>query len=86
MCRGSLAWLGRQTHNLPTDEISGDKGAKRPLPEVAGSNPAPGTTVHSLLNVSVPETSVSKALPPPFIYVELLREALVRLFVWKMLN
>jgi hypothetical protein len=37
MCRGSLAWLGRQTHNL---EI---KGLKRSIPEVAGSNPVPGT-------------------------------------------
>jgi hypothetical protein len=36
-CRGSLAWLGRQTHNLET------KRANRPLPEVAGSNPVPGT-------------------------------------------
>ena len=34
MCRGSLAWNGRQTHNL-------ESVAKRP--EVAGSNPAPGT-------------------------------------------
>ena len=38
MCRGSLAWLGRQTHNL---EII---GAKRLIPEVTGSNPVPGTT------------------------------------------
>ena len=37
-CRGSLAWLGRQTHNLER------KGTRRPNPEVAGSNPAPGTT------------------------------------------
>jgi hypothetical protein len=36
--RGSLAWLGRQTHNLER------KGTRRPNPEVAGSNPAPGTT------------------------------------------
>jgi hypothetical protein len=38
LCRGSLAWLGRQTHNLES------KGTRRPNPEVAGSNPAPGTT------------------------------------------
>lgn len=44
LCRGSLAWLGRQTHNLER------KGTRRPNPEVAGSklekseNPAPGTT------------------------------------------
>jgi hypothetical protein len=37
-CRGSLAWLGRQTHNLEFAR------GKRPQPEVAGSNPAPGTT------------------------------------------
>jgi hypothetical protein len=37
-CRGSLAWLGRQTHNLEFAR------AKRPQPEVAGSNPVPGTT------------------------------------------
>ena len=36
-CRGSLAWLGRQTHNLESHR------AKRLNPEVAGSNPAPGT-------------------------------------------
>jgi hypothetical protein len=41
--RGSLAWPGRQTHNLSTDVKSGVKRAKRPLPEVAGSNPAPLT-------------------------------------------
>ena len=35
--RGSLAWLGRQTHNLER------QGTRRPIPEVAGSNPAPGT-------------------------------------------
>jgi hypothetical protein len=46
ICRGSLAWLGRQTHNL---EI---KGAKRLIPEVTGSNPVPGTTNFSFgLNV-----------------------------------
>jgi hypothetical protein len=38
MCRGSLAWLGRQTHNLEFAR------GKRLQPEVAGSNPAPGTT------------------------------------------
>ena len=38
-CRGSLAWLGRQTHNL---EI---QGLKRSIPEVAGSNPVPGTNL-----------------------------------------
>ena len=44
ICRGSLAWLGRQTHNLEFDR------GKRLQPEVAGSklekseNPAPGTT------------------------------------------
>jgi hypothetical protein len=37
MRRGSLAWLGRQTHNLESHR------AKRLNPEVAGSNPAPGT-------------------------------------------
>ena len=37
ICRGSLAWLGRQTHNLESHR------AKRLNPEVAGSNPAPGT-------------------------------------------
>lgn len=35
--RGSLAWLWRQTHNL--ESMSPFKGG----PEVAGSNPAPGT-------------------------------------------
>ena len=35
--RGSLAWFGRQTHNL---ECVLQKG---PRPEVASSNPAPGT-------------------------------------------
>ena len=35
--RGSLAWFGRQTHNLE------NKGANAHGPEVAGSNPAPGT-------------------------------------------
>ena len=35
--RGSLAWFGRQTHNL---ECVRKKG---PRPEVASSNPAPGT-------------------------------------------
>ena len=35
--RGSLAWFGRQTHNLESV-----KGAIV-RPEVAGSNPAPGT-------------------------------------------
>ena len=39
ICRGSLAWLGRQTHNLESH-----KGASALYPEVAGSNPAPGTT------------------------------------------
>jgi hypothetical protein len=38
ICRGSLAWLGRQTHNLEFAR------GKRLQPEVAGSNPAPGTT------------------------------------------
>ena len=37
--RGSLAWLGRQTHNLENN------GANAHGPEVAGSNPAPGTTI-----------------------------------------
>jgi hypothetical protein len=37
LCRGSLAWLGRQTHNLEFAR------GKRLQPEVAGSNPAPGT-------------------------------------------
>jgi hypothetical protein len=45
--RGSLAWLGRQTHNLAKDTNQmrnlETNGAKRPMPEVAGSNPAPGT-------------------------------------------
>jgi hypothetical protein len=35
--RGSLAWLWRQTHDL--ESINGAS------PEVAGSNPAPGTRV-----------------------------------------
>ena len=47
-CRGSLAWLGRQTHNLENGKIQmrnlETKGAIRLLPEVAGSNPVPGTT------------------------------------------
>ena len=43
MCRGSLAWLGRQTHNLESHR------AKRLNPEVAGSNPAPGTIFLTLL-------------------------------------
>jgi hypothetical protein len=41
--RGSLAWNGRQTHN----PIKGVDGAQRIRNlEVAGSNPAPGTTKH----------------------------------------
>jgi hypothetical protein len=40
--RGSLAWFGRQTHNL---ESVLEKG---PRPEVASSNPAPGTTEISM--------------------------------------
>jgi hypothetical protein len=43
LCRGSLAWFGRQTHNLER------KGTRRPNPEVAGSNPAPGT-IFSLIS------------------------------------
>jgi hypothetical protein len=43
-CRGSLAWLGRQTHNQISMRNLEIKGAKRSIPEVAGSNPAPGTT------------------------------------------
>ena len=43
LCRGSLAWLGRQTHNLER------KGTRRPNPEVAGSNPAPGTNMRTVL-------------------------------------
>jgi hypothetical protein len=47
VCRGSLAWLGRQTHNLADNQNQmrnlETNGAKRPMPEVAGSNPAPGT-------------------------------------------
>jgi hypothetical protein len=39
ICRGSLAWLGRQTHNLEFAR------GKRLQPEVAGSNPAPGTNL-----------------------------------------
>jgi hypothetical protein len=46
-CRGSLAWLGRQTHNLVNAtqmrNLETINGAKRQLPEVAGSNPVPGT-------------------------------------------
>jgi hypothetical protein len=52
ICRGSLAWLGRQTHNLDKGtnqmrnlEIS---GAKRSIPEVAGSNPAPEAELTSV--------------------------------------
>ena len=37
--RGSLAWFGRQTHNLEST-LGSDLYAR---PEVAGSNPAPGT-------------------------------------------
>ncbi len=44
-CRGSLAWPGRQTHNLEFAR------GKRPQPEVAGSNPAPGTIFSSLQQV-----------------------------------
>ena len=36
--RGSLAWFGRQTHNLENKT-----GQSPSCPEVAGSNPAPGT-------------------------------------------
>ena len=39
--RGSLAWPGRQTHNLENK-----KGQHAYGPEVAGSNPAPGTTTN----------------------------------------
>ena len=60
MCRGSLAWLGRQTHNHGVtaihDEISGDKGAKRSIPEVAGSNPVPGTNNFSFSRWNYPTT------------------------------
>ena len=63
ICRGSLAWLGRQTHNLGKQanqmrnlEIS---GAKRSIPEVAGSNPAPGTN-HFLLHRFLCWFSVTK--------------------------
>jgi hypothetical protein len=38
--RGSLAWPGRQTHNLENNK-RGNEGAR--CPEVAGSNPAPLT-------------------------------------------
>ena len=52
--RGSLAWFGRQTHNLAKDTNQmrnlETNGAKRPMPEVAGSNPAPGTTAHGCLS------------------------------------
>jgi hypothetical protein len=48
ICRGSLAWLGRQTHNLDDGKIQMRNlefaRGKRLQPEVAGSNPAPGTT------------------------------------------
>src|SRR4030042_2690708 len=46
-CRGSLAWPGRQTHNLVGNQNQmrnlESKGAMRSLPEVACSNRAPGT-------------------------------------------
>jgi hypothetical protein len=55
VCRGSLAWLGRQTHNLAIDinqmRNLETNGANRPMPEVAGSNPAPGTTARVWLFV-----------------------------------
>ena len=41
-CRGSLAWLGRQTHNLENKRWPNAR-----CPEVAGSNPAPGTTIET---------------------------------------
>jgi hypothetical protein len=47
LSRGSLAWLGRQTHNLER------KGTRRPNPEVAGSNPAPGTIFSIISAVSL---------------------------------
>ena len=40
--RGSLAWPGRQTHNLEFE------GAMRLEPEVAGSNPAPQAELASV--------------------------------------
>jgi hypothetical protein len=43
LCRGSLAWFGRQTHNQISMRNLELEGAKRSIPEVAGSNPAPGT-------------------------------------------
>jgi hypothetical protein len=52
VCRGSLAWLGRQTHNLAKQMRNLEtNGANRPMPEVAGSNPAPGTTARVWLFV-----------------------------------
>ena len=52
ICRGSLAWLGRQTHNLGKNTIQMRNleisGAKRSIPEVAGSNPAPQTELASV--------------------------------------
>jgi hypothetical protein len=57
-CRGSLAWLGRQTHNLGSTtkmrHLETINGAKRLLPEVAGSNPVPGTTFISQSSKEVP--------------------------------
>ena len=44
--RGSLAWPGRQTHNLEFAR------GKRPQPEVAGSNPAPGTKTRAQLVIT----------------------------------
>ena len=41
LSRGSLAWFGRQTHNLENKRWPNAR-----CPEVAGSNPAPGTTAH----------------------------------------
>ena len=60
-CRGSLAWLGRQTHNLGenTSQMRNLEFArgKRLQPEVAGSNPVPGTTFISQSSKEVPNKS-----------------------------
>ena len=56
LCRGSLAWFGRQTHNLER------KGTRRPNPEVAGSNPAPGTISPLFQHFFIDATSSGKFL------------------------
>ena len=67
LCRGSLAWLGRQTHNLAkdTNQIRNleTNGANRPMPEVAGSNPAPRIEFMSVRANGTNETRYPKKNP-----------------------